>query len=225
MFETVLDNVTLELRADDVQPSRFNWTIRVATMLDNSAPGNGLSGVGKKGPPPGGPRLSHPPELNYRFPIFILGFVVVSVVVFLLCRKSKNDKKRQLAEDNIPNIGTRELPEIDEEIRRSKVLQPGPARRGNDLLDITVYATSTQQGQPSVSFMQQPPLSSCIKATTFESEDVEPKPSNKPVLGPAYRSTALSAVTAAAQQSKNSTGQKPTGASLSSRLNENQYWV
>lgn len=115
VFETVLDNVTLELRAEDVQPSRFNWSIRVATMLDNSAPGiNGIPGIPKKGPLPDGPRLSQPPELNYRFPVLILGFVVASVVVFLLCRKNKNDKKKQLAEDAIPNIGTRELPEIDE---------------------------------------------------------------------------------------------------------------
>lgn len=196
VIETVLDNVTLELRADDVQPSRFNWSIRIATLLDKSSPGiNGIPGISKKGSHPDGPRLAQPPELNYRFPVLILAFVVLSVVVFLLCRKShqknKIEKKNQLEEDAIPNIGTRELPEIDEEVRmrRPTALQPGPLRRGNDLLDSTVYATSSSSNAnvpPSVSFM--PSLSSRIKATTFESSDAESRP-NRPVLGPAYKSS------------------------------------
>ncbi|KAI6182868.1 hypothetical protein M3Y97_00426900 [Aphelenchoides bicaudatus] len=224
VFETVFDNITLELRAEDMQPSRFNWTVRVATLLDNSAPSiNGIPGIPKKGSHAEIPQAPQPPELNYRFPVLILGFVVASVVVFLLCRKNKNDKKKQLAEDAIPNIGTRELPEIDEEIRakRGNVLQPGPLRRGNDLLDTTVYATSSSAAaQSSVSFMQQPPLSSRIKATTFESAEPETR---QRTLGPAYRSTALSAITAAA---KAPMAPKPsTSSGLTSRLNDNQYWV
>lgn len=225
VFETLIDNVTLELRADDVQPSRFNFTIRVATMLDNSAPSNGLPGM-KKNPNAESPRLQ-PPELNYRFPVLILGFVVLSVVIFLLCRKSKNDKKKQLAEDAIPNIGTRELPEIDEEIRMRKptALQPGPLRRGNDLLDTTVYATSSTSNAPNlptVSFMQPSTtaFSSRIKATTFDSSDAT-ETRHRP-LGPAYKSTALSAVNAAQAKISIST---PKSSNNSNRLNDNQYWV
>jgi hypothetical protein len=207
----------------------------VATLLGNSAMGiNGIPGIVRKGPhSPDGPRLPQPPELNYRFPVLILGFVVLSVIIFLLCRKSKNDKKKQLAEDAIPNIGTRELPEIDEEIRirKSNVLQPGPMRRGNDLLDTTVYgdrSSLVNTAMPSVSF--QPSVSSRVKATTFESGDSDSAPrSNRPILGPAYKSTALSAVTAAQQAKISISTQKPSTSGLSSssnpRLNDNQYWV
>jgi hypothetical protein len=222
VVQTLLDNITLELRADDVQPSRFNWSVRIASLLDNSSPGTGLPGVKKKGSSVNGPNLAQPPDLNYRFPVLILGFVVVSVVIFLLCRKSKNDKKKQLAEDAIPNIGTRELPEIDEEVRMRKPtsLQPGPMRRGNELLSSTIYATSISgntANMPSVSFMHQQP-SSRVKSTTFESSEI------RPILSSAYKPTALSAVTQQVQ-SKVSINPKKTSTTASSRLNDNQYWV
>lgn len=229
-----MDNVTLELRADDVQPSRFNWSIRVASLLDTGGNGvRGVPGTVKKGPHLDGTRIATPPELNYRFPILILGFVVLSVVIFLLCRKSKNDKKKQLAGDAIPNIGTRELPEIDEEVRarRPTLLQPGQIRRGNDLLDTTVYATSASAVLPSYSQSTM----SRNKASTFESV-VGERRLGPITLGPAYHSTALSAVTAAAAAASTAAANtnNPAGPSnprpvagggKSARLNDNQYWV
>jgi hypothetical protein len=88
-------------------------------------------------------------------------------------------------------------------------------------LDKTVYASSsTTAARPSISLIQQQPLSSRVKATTFESAEMEPR---RQILGPAYRSTALSAVTAAAKAPL--IQKQSTSGGISSRLNENQYWV
>ncbi|KAI6207840.1 hypothetical protein M3Y96_00051600 [Aphelenchoides besseyi] len=220
LHDPLNDNTTLELRADDVQPSRFVWPIRIAALSDEDR--------SKLGHPSGlprdqnKPRLPEPPELNFRFPIGILVIVVASVIGFLLCRKSQSDKKKQLGDDTIVNIGTRELPELDDEPqpqRKSAALQPGPLRRGNDLLDSTVYASESIKRRPLPILQSHDPLQTSTrqKATTFETTET-PRPLNRPPFGPAYKSTALSAVTQASARLPPSG--RPTG-----RLNDNQYWV
>ncbi|KAI6241244.1 hypothetical protein M3Y99_00348500 [Aphelenchoides fujianensis] len=227
LHEPFDDKAVLELRADDVQPSRFKWPIQIAALTEEERAKGGQTG----GFPPNTklPTLPQAPELNFRFPIIILAGMVVIVILFSLCRKNKNDKKKQLAEDAIPNIGTRELPELDDEPRPTRksvsALQPGPLRRGNDLLESTVYASESIKRRPPPILQAHdfpaPSASTAAsrpKATTFEvAETPKPLTINRPPFGPAYRSTALAAVNAAAAR-------PPTGRS-NTRLNDNQYWV
>ncbi|CAD5206846.1 unnamed protein product [Bursaphelenchus okinawaensis] len=216
------DVILLELRSDDVQPARFNWSVKITDFIgqfdqSSNSPGGKIL---VKTPKVDKPNTTSQVDLNYRFPVIILLAIVIGVVGFLLCRKGgepeAQKRKSIISGDAIPNIGIRELPEIDEDNPKlkkgSEILKPGPARPGNDLLGQTVYVDQRKTTPPKYTTRDDTPTR---KLTTFEEES----PPKKPPFGPAYKSTALSAI---AKAGEDNSRLKKTSAAM---LNENQYWV
>lgn len=233
------EDVLLELRADNVQPARFNWTVqivdtdggtnltkdgkRIVAVNPNKAAGDGGRGSAA--------------ELNYGFPVGILIAIVLGVIGFLMCRKGEPEQKRPSTQsgDAIPGIGTRELPDPDAEPagkprKSATVLQPGPARAGNDLLEQTVYADPARSPQAALvregtpTLHQHAPMagpSTGRQLSTFGGE--APPAGRRLPPGPAYKSTPLSMLV----NTNSGEGPPPPKRSDSQapRLSENQYWV
>ncbi|CAD5210054.1 unnamed protein product [Bursaphelenchus xylophilus] len=224
VFDGPLDDVILfELRSDDVQPARFNWTIRITSSTGQA--GIAYTAGNKvlvKTPKLDKTNNSSQLDLNYRFPVLILLAIVAGVIGFLLCRKTDHEAEKRksiVSGDAIPNIGTRELPDPDDDTPklkkgRSEVLRPGPARPGNDLLGQTVYVDQKKPNPHQT--MEQKEGTLTRNLTTFDQSHIP----RKAPFGPAYKSTALSAIARAVEEGSPSGKQPPT-----SRLNDNQYWV
>lgn len=103
--ERTHEEVVLELRSDNVQPSRFKWLVEilpvdprlgtVAPGLRPSTPGHDLDtskGIRGSIGSPNAPNMAAP-DMNYRFPLVILSVVVISVLIILLCRRNKSPKR------------------------------------------------------------------------------------------------------------------------------------
>lgn len=109
---SIRERIVLELRADSVQPARFDWTIEIRSSGDfkdtrrahstdiRKADENPEEGINTSTPDDLTTYSGHP-ELDYRFPIVIIVVVVLSVVMMLICRKNKGPKEKQNVEPRV----------------------------------------------------------------------------------------------------------------------------